>query len=99
MNEAGDFLSFRKMLTPIIIQIIFWVGVIFCVIGGVISIVMGAVANEAINVLYGIVLFIIGPLAVRIYCEILIVVFRINDTLTEIENKLDNLKQDTRIDV
>ena len=90
MSEANDFLSFRKMLTPIIIQIIFWIGIVVCVIGGIVYIVMGVASRGGGEmVLYGILSLIIGPLAVRIYCEILIVVFRINDTLTEIKSQMN----------
>jgi hypothetical protein len=35
-------------------------------------------------------LAILGPLGVRVYCEILIVFFRINETLTEIKHSLDS---------
>ena len=31
---------------------------------------------------------IIGPFVVRLYCEFIIVIFRINETLTEILNTL-----------
>jgi len=89
MNDFSDLLTFKKMITPTIIQIIFWVGIIACVIGGIVGIVVGAVRNTATGVLYGLVALIVGPLAVRIYCESLILVFRINDTLTEISNKMD----------
>ena len=89
MNDFSDLLTFKKMITPTIIQIIFWIGIVVCVIGGIVGIVVGAVRNTATGVLYGLVALIVGPLAVRIYCELLILVFRINDTLTEISNKMD----------
>jgi hypothetical protein len=85
----SDFWSFRKMITPVIIEILFWVGVIVCIIAGLILIVAGIRTNEAQPVLSGVLLFILGPLAVRIYCEILIVFFRINETLTEIKHVLE----------
>ena len=31
-----DFLKFKRMITPIIIQILFWIGVVLCVIGGLV---------------------------------------------------------------
>ena len=34
----------------------------------------------------GLVWIVFGPLVARIYCEILIVVFRMNETLTDIRN-------------
>ncbi len=86
----SDFLAFRKMVTPVIIEILFWVGVIVCVITGLIFIVAGIKANLAQSVLSGVLLVIFGPLAVRVYCEILIVFFRINETLTEIKHTLEH---------
>ena len=77
-----DFLAFRKMLTPIIIQIVFWIGVVFCVIGGLLAILYG-------NGLPGLIMLFLGPIIVRIYCEILILVFRMNDTLTDIKNAVE----------
>jgi hypothetical protein len=39
-----------------------------------------------------VLLIIFGPLVVRLYCEILIVFFRINETLTEIKHALEGRK-------
>lgn len=85
--KKEDFLTFRKMITPSIIQIVFWIGVALCVIGGIISIIGGATTKYGggAAVLYGILLLFLGPLGIRICCEFIIVVFRINDTLTEIK--------------
>jgi hypothetical protein len=80
----NDFLSFRRMITPIIIQIIFWIGVIGVVIGGIV--VIATAHDEAGQIVYGIFLMILGPLWVRIWCELLILFFRMNETLTEIKN-------------
>jgi hypothetical protein len=91
MNESSDFLSFRKMVTPIIIQIIFWLGVLIAIIFGIVSIVYGVIRSDVPTLLYGLLVLILGPLVVRIYCEILILFFRINETLTEISNKIDRL--------
>ena len=91
MDETSDFLSFRKMVTPIIIQILFWLGVIIAIIFGIVSIVYGVIRSDVPTLLYGLLVLIVGPLVVRIYCEILILFFRINETLTEISNKIDRL--------
>lgn len=76
-----DFLSFRKMLTPIIIQVLFWIGVLATVISGLVMMTQGGS-----NIAMGVLSIVLGPIIVRIYCELLIVIFRINDTLTEIKN-------------
>ena len=83
MNE---FLSFRKMITPILIQVIFWIGVALCVIAGLIGIIGGARADfgGGTQVLEGLLTLLLGPLFVRIYCELLIVIFRIHEELVAI---------------
>lgn len=77
-----DFLAFRKMLTPIIIQIVFWIGIVVCVLGGLASIISG-------NGLPGLFMLFLGPIVVRIYCELLILLFKMNDTLTDIKNAVE----------
>jgi hypothetical protein len=84
----NDFLSFRKMITPIVIQVVFWIGVVLCVIGGLVGIIAGAVSHDGggQQVLAGLITLLLGPLFVRIYCEVLMVFFKMNDSLTEIRN-------------
>jgi hypothetical protein len=83
-----DFFAFRTMITPVIIQIIFWVGVALCIIFGLAAIFIGSRYGNG-GPFYGVLLIILGPVAVRIYCEILIIFFRINETLTEIKHTLE----------
>jgi len=83
-----DFLEFRTMITPIIIQIIFWLGVAACIVMGLIFIVAG-IKYDARSGVAGFAILILGPLVVRIYCEILIIFFRINETLMEIKHDLE----------
>jgi hypothetical protein len=67
-----EYLSFRRMITPIFIQVIFWVIAVIAVIGGLV-----AIGDDRAG--QGILLILLGPLFARIYAEILIVLFRIND--------------------
>jgi len=84
-----DFLKFRKMITPVIIQILFWVGVGVSVIVALGMMVVGVTSNgQGFMVLAGLVMLFLGPVFVRIYCELLILFFRMNETLTEIKNGL-----------
>jgi len=73
----GEYLTFRKMITPVFIQVIFWIAVAALVIVGLVQI-----AND--EAVAGILLIIFGPLGARIYAEILIVIFRINDNVAGI---------------
>ncbi len=80
----GAFLTFRKMITPLVIEVIFWILVVLCVILGVIAIASGQGVNGAIT---GLVLIFLGPLFVRMYCELIILMFRVYDVLIEIRDK------------
>lgn len=86
----SDFLSFRKMITPVIIVALFWAGSLFCVVGGLIGMASGMASSYGASqqVLGSFLLVVLGPIAVRIWCELLILFFRMNETLTDIRNSL-----------
>ena len=79
-----EFLTFRKMVTPIFIQLLFWLGVIGVIGAGIFTMTMG---DEPV---LGILMVILGPLVVRIYAELMIVLFRIHSSL----NQLVKISQD-----
>lgn len=80
-----DFLAFRKMITPIILQIVFWIGVALCVVAGLISI-----SGGGLNSFFGLMMIIVGPIVVRINCELIILLFRIYDVLIDIKINTTN---------
>lgn len=75
-----DFLTFRRMVAPIIIEVLFWIGIAFCIFSGFYEIFHG-------DFLAGIGTLIVGSLMVRVVCELFILFFRMNETLTDIKNK------------
>ena len=91
-SQINDFLAFRRMITPLLIQIIFWIGAIGSFIGGIMMIANAHHTGfygdnwNAGEVLIGIIWMILGPLSVRVWCEFIIIFFRMNETLTEINN-------------
>ena len=89
-----EYLSFRKMITPVIIKVLFWIGVAVPVISGLVMIggSFGRYGGGATTFLMGLFTMLLGPVVVRIYCEILILIFQINDTLTEIKEALAKKK-------
>jgi hypothetical protein len=101
-TSMWNFLIFRRMITPILIQILFWISEIAVVVEAI-GRIMGAQGRpvqrmglpmpmQAMNQSWmsprteGILLLIIGPVIVRIFYELLILVFRMNETLTDIRN-------------
>lgn len=86
-----DYLTFRRMVTPLIIQVLFWLGVAFCVFFGTALVVVGLTHQLVVDVatvLIGLVLTLLGPVLVRIACEATIVFFRIHETLAEIKDRV-----------
>lgn len=71
-----DYLTFKKMITPVIIQIVFWVLAALAVIGGLFTLTQ--------NLIGGILFILLGPIVVRVYAEILIVLFEMNSALQDI---------------
>ena len=81
----GDILAFRKMITPIIIQIMFWIGIIGILILGLVAIIDG-VSGESDGgaVLLGVLFIIFGPMIWRAFFEIMILIFRIIERLANL---------------
>jgi hypothetical protein len=88
-----DFWAFRTMVTPVIIQVFFWLGVLTCISVGLVFIVFGAKYGYDRNIFKGLLILFLGPLTVRVYCEVLIIFFRINETLTEIKHTLEERRR------
>ena len=89
-----DFLVFCRMLTPVLVQILFWLSLAACIMGGVGAMVIGLANLERRPELvgFGLLALVVGPFAVRVYCEWLIVLFRINETLTDIRRNTERGK-------
>lgn len=89
-RQFEDYLNFRNMITPRIIEILFLVSVLICVVFGFyITLVKGSVPEtvpQNYRVLGGIAIVLLGPIFARVYCEVLILFFRMNETMTELKN-------------
>jgi hypothetical protein len=83
-----DCCGFKKMFTPIVIQILFWIGVVLTTVIGLISIIGGLASHYGGGgaVLGGLIMLLVGPIIVRVQCELIIVIFRILDVLTDIRD-------------
>jgi hypothetical protein len=92
-----SFLNFEKMVTPLILKALFWLGVGASVLSGLAVLFSGLASafnrggfGAALGGLIGGPLVIIlGILSTRIYTELLILAFQINDSLTDIKHLLE----------
>ncbi|KZZ83597.1 MULTISPECIES: DUF4282 domain-containing protein [Bacillaceae] len=80
-----EFLSFNKMITPAIITIIFYIGSGISVLTGLVMMFnSGESMTPGLQILMGLFTMLLGPFAIRIYCELLIVMFKMNESLGKI---------------
>ena len=77
----GYLLGFDKMVSPIIIKVVYFLGLLGVLVASVLVLISG-------KTLVGIAILVFGALLVRIYSELLILMFRIYDNLVEINKKM-----------
>ena len=63
-----DFLCFRKMIMPVIVQILFWLVVLY-------SIIIAVVDFAHAKYWYGVAIIIFGPLLARVAAELIMIFF------------------------
>jgi len=76
MINWSDLFAFRQLIAPVVIRIVFWIGVIAVVLGGLKELMLGDPGG-------GLIMIILGPIVVRVIAEILLVPFLIHARLTE----------------
>jgi len=85
-------LNFDVMIAPLVLKILFWVGSIASVVIGLLMIVQGFTAYYGGGdlIFTGLLTIILGPIMIRVYCELLIIMFKMFDTMKGIQRSLDN---------
>ncbi|MGF1911542.1 DUF4282 domain-containing protein [Vibrio kasasachensis] len=71
-------LFFDSMLTPKIVTFIYWLLLLVSLVGGVATMFTGYGASA---IFFGLLQIIGGALGARIWCELMIVIFKINGNL------------------
>ena len=74
----NDFLSFKYMITPGVLKIVCYIGMVVAFIGGIVTIMADPIS--------GIIVTLLGPIAVRISTELTLVIFEIHGELKRINN-------------
>jgi len=79
--SGTNLLNFDSMITPKIITFVYWV-LLILIIAVSISYTIGSD-----NPVYGLIVLFCGVLFLRIWCELLIVLFKINENIQILANK------------
>ncbi len=91
-NNFVDLLMFRKMIAPTIVIIGFWLGVagvLFAALGTLIGgFTMGVwgIVGALVSIVFGVPSAL---LMIRLYAELAMILFRMNETMTEVKNLLE----------
>lgn len=83
----NNIFNFDKMLTPKIITFVYWLLLAAAVIGGLSSMFGGFEGFTIGKFFMGIIYAVAGAVGARIWCELLIVLFKMNEALQELRNK------------
>ncbi|TWX55770.1 DUF4282 domain-containing protein [Colwellia hornerae] len=80
-----DVFVFDAMLTPKIITFVYWLMLLGCLVSG-----LGAMFTQyGGGFLAGLGIIVLGAIGSRIWCELLIVLFKIHENLQRIANKAE----------
>jgi hypothetical protein len=82
-----DILFFDKMVTPKIITFVYWVLLLVVVVSGLETMFGGLGGFTGGKFFIGLFYIVGGAVAARIWCELLIVLFKMNEALQELRNK------------
>ena len=75
-----ELLTFDTMITPKIIVVIYVLSLLSVLVTGVLTIIGGSIFT-------GLIIIPVGALFARVYCELFVVLFKINEALQEIRKK------------
>lgn len=82
-----DVLFFDNMLTPKIITLVYWLMLLSAIVSGL-GLMFGGYGGFGMSkLLAGLAAMIGGAVASRIFCELMIVAFKMNEALQEMRKK------------
>lgn len=87
--KKGSFIHFDRMIAPVIIKFLYWIGVVLSTIIGIFFIIDGVDSYYYYgggSIFVGFLIIILSPFITRIISERAIVIFKIHETLEEIKS-------------
>ncbi|OEE57476.1 hypothetical protein A1OO_16000 [Enterovibrio norvegicus FF-33] len=85
-----DVFFFDSMLTPKIITVVYWLLLLASVVSGITAMFSGYNGMTAGSFFSGLAIIVGGAVASRIWCELLIVLFKIHENLKKIADKSES---------
>ena len=88
-RAIGEFITFRRMIGPFIMQILFWVLAVGVVVFGMRDL-------DPANPVLGWILIVLTVFGLRLLFELVLLAFRMYDRLGEIKHVLDSVDEQSR---
>ena len=82
-----DLLFLDSMLTPKIITLVYWLGLVMVLLTGLSTWFLGLGGFGIGKLITGLLIMVGGAIGVRIWCELLIVLFKIHENIRRIADK------------
>lgn len=81
-----NLLHFDSMITPKLITLVYWIALALLALGCA-SVLLAGEANFFVRVFTVAIGAPLGALLIRVYCELLIVLFKINDNIQKLADR------------
>lgn len=93
----NDLFNFRSLFIEKILKFLYILATCFCIITGIIGIIEGLIdGHDIANVLYALLFTVVGPIAIRLAFELIMMAVLLVTNVIEINKKLGNApKEDT----
>lgn len=82
-----DLFFLDRMITPTIITFIYWLMLLSAVIVGLGTMFSRVGGSGFVSFLAGILAIVLGAIGARIWCELLVVLFKMNEALQDLRRK------------
>ncbi len=97
-GQIVDYLVFRRMVLPIVMQVVFWIGVLNILTSSfyVLNLLIKASEDFLESVMafiLPILMFVVVAFFWRCLCEVMILFYRMNETLTEVKNAIEKQRE------
>jgi len=81
-----ELLYFNSMITPKLITLVYWISLALLTLSGVFVLFAGE-GNFIVRLLTLLIALPLGALLIRVYCELLMVLFKINDNIQKLADR------------
>jgi hypothetical protein len=84
-----EIFTFKKLITPPVVKALFWILSIAFIVVGFVHVIGVASTGGILYALAGLLFLVLGLITLRIYCEVILIFFFIQEAITELRESID----------